>query len=272
MKRIVLWLFPMIALAVAPWSAAQASNVEYSFNSKLEGWTFDSSAPGSLYWEWQKQTSSTEGALHAWIGSPSPAPLAMAWALSPLFEISQQGNPTPQPYVHVDFSHWTDFPVSGATSSIDPLALGQVQFQFMRTTDTSWSDWLAAPMLWSGTSQGHHPPNYGPPSLPPLIENGGSFAGRSPDFDNHVTSMFDIDWNAFTPALGNGDLIQFRFMAGITGELPSAQTPQIVWELNSVGIDGVREVPVPEIDPAGIGSVLALVTGALGLVERRRRA
>ena len=27
---------------------------------------------------------------------------------------------------------------------------------------------------------------------------------------------------------------------------------------------------VPEIDPAGMGSVLALVTGALGLVERRR--
>ena len=30
--------------------------------------------------------------------------------------------------------------------------------------------------------------------------------------------------------------------------------------------------PVPEIDPVGIGSVLALVTGALGLLERRRRA
>jgi hypothetical protein len=28
--------------------------------------------------------------------------------------------------------------------------------------------------------------------------------------------------------------------------------------------------PVPEIDPAGMGSVLALVTGALGLLERRR--
>lgn len=29
-------------------------------------------------------------------------------------------------------------------------------------------------------------------------------------------------------------------------------------------------IPVPEIDPAGIGSVLALVTGAIGLLERRR--
>ena len=28
--------------------------------------------------------------------------------------------------------------------------------------------------------------------------------------------------------------------------------------------------PVPEIDPSGMGSVFALVTGALGLLERRR--
>jgi hypothetical protein len=27
---------------------------------------------------------------------------------------------------------------------------------------------------------------------------------------------------------------------------------------------------VPEIDPAGIGSILAVVVGALGLLERRR--
>ena len=32
----------------------------------------------------------------------------------------------------------------------------------------------------------------------------------------------------------------------------------------------IAAAPVPEIDPAGMGSVLALVTGALGLLERRR--
>jgi hypothetical protein len=32
----------------------------------------------------------------------------------------------------------------------------------------------------------------------------------------------------------------------------------------------IAAAPVPEIDPAGVGSVLALVTGALGLIERRR--
>ena len=33
----------------------------------------------------------------------------------------------------------------------------------------------------------------------------------------------------------------------------------------------VGSTPVPEIDPAGMGSVLALVTGALGVLERRRQ-
>lgn len=40
-----------------------------------------------------------------------------------------------------------------------------------------------------------------------------------------------------------------------------------------IGLDNVSVVAstgVPEIDPAGMGSVLALVTGALGLMERRR--
>jgi hypothetical protein len=37
------------------------------------------------------------------------------------------------------------------------------------------------------------------------------------------------------------------------------------WVIGTAG-----SAAVPEIDPAGIGSVLALVTGALGLLERRR--
>lgn len=46
------------------------------------------------------------------------------------------------------------------------------------------------------------------------------------------------------------------------------------WTLSGSGDTVVMTVPgggVPEIDPAGMGSVLALVTGALGLLERRRR-
>ncbi len=43
-------------------------------------------------------------------------------------------------------------------------------------------------------------------------------------------------------------------------------------ETPGISINAVPEPStVPEIDPAGFGSVLALVTGALGLFERRRR-
>jgi hypothetical protein len=40
--------------------------------------------------------------------------------------------------------------------------------------------------------------------------------------------------------------------------------------LGGVTVNAVTTSAVPEIDPAGIGSVLALVSGALALIERRR--
>jgi len=65
---------------------------------------------------------------------------------------------------------------------------------------------------------------------------------------------------------------------------PVPTTHVTQWELHGAGFpnntDGdlqltnmlvVTGSPVPEIDPAGLGSVLALVTGTLGLLERRRR-
>ena len=41
---------------------------------------------------------------------------------------------------------------------------------------------------------------------------------------------------------------------------------------NFYGVSSELTVPngVPEIDPAGMGSVLALVSGTLGLLERKR--
>jgi len=48
----------------------------------------------------------------------------------------------------------------------------------------------------------------------------------------------------------------------------NAYSPSVggLWTVASGG----TPISIPEIDPAGIGSVLALVTGALGLLERRR--
>jgi hypothetical protein len=46
----------------------------------------------------------------------------------------------------------------------------------------------------------------------------------------------------------------------------------ILAPLVALGIQLVREpAPVPEIDPASFGSALALVVGALGILERRAR-
>jgi len=38
----------------------------------------------------------------------------------------------------------------------------------------------------------------------------------------------------------------------------------------AISFGTTQSAPVPEIDPSGVGSVLALVSGALGLLERRR--
>ena len=50
------------------------------------------------------------------------------------------------------------------------------------------------------------------------------------------------------------------------GVLPVAQTLRLKSPPQASG-----RASVPEIDPAGIGSVLVLVGGGLGLLERRRK-
>jgi hypothetical protein len=69
-------------------------------------------------------------------------------------------------------------------------------------------------------------------------------------------------------------------MATLTSEMQSITMTETIPVDAKIGIDtdnnGSRELldpislSVPEIDPAGMGSVLALITGALGLLERRR--
>lgn len=68
---------------------------------------------------------------------------------------------------------------------------------------------------------------------------------------------------SFTGTPYAGDNYVFDTTAG-TLQVTSANS-------NSTFTASLNGSPVPEIDPAGMGSVMALVTGALGLVERRRR-
>lgn len=64
----------------------------------------------------------------------------------------------------------------------------------------------------------------------------------------------------------------WEYQTGLTGTPGDLQTlGSGVYAMNLGGGTGVQTIsPVPEIDPAGMGSVLALVAGAVGCLERRR--
>ena len=78
-----------------------------------------------------------------------------------------------------------------------------------------------------------------------------------------------FDWAS---AVGSPNAGVFSFTTGSTG--PSGNIVVYVnsqgGRINLGGVSVSANSTVPEIDPAGMGSVLALVSGALALLERRR--
>jgi len=80
------------------------------------------------------------------------------------------------------------------------------------------------------------------------------------------------DWTFVTAVGGISGFSPDKFFVS-TGNFANAFTGSfsVVQRVNSLAIS-YSPADVPEIDPSGMGSVLALVTGALGLLERRRLA
>jgi hypothetical protein len=79
------------------------------------------------------------------------------------------------------------------------------------------------------------------------------------DWSTPLFQVTDHGSFSFVQAVAPGTTIDFAAYGGYAyGNTPI--DARISGSLNAV----------PEIDPAGLGSVLALVTGALGIVERRR--
>lgn len=96
----------------------------------------------------------------------------------------------------------------------------------------------------------------------PLQEINGSWTGSVPLTWEQVTVSTTITESS--PALGKAVQFVFDQSNGSNGS-----TTSMIY-LDNVSLQFTPSSPVPEIDPAGMGGVLALVTGALGLLERRR--
>ncbi len=98
--------------------------------------------------------------------------------------------------------------------------------------------------------------------------NGGPGAYQTFDMNGNVR-----EWNDLTGVSGTNR----GFRGGAWGQnatfLPSTSRaePRAQDEDNAFSGFRLASPGVPEIDPAGMGSVAALLTGALGLLERRRR-
>lgn len=255
-------------------ATASAGNVNFNFNaSPGAGWTVENlgavSGTSPTAWEWTAGPSSTEGGWHSRRGPESP--LAATALVSPFFEVDDVG----QHFVRVAMQHRYDFPT--VTGSV--LALGQVHFSI------NGGAWLGIRTADFTQMANHHWPTYTDPPGPlpaPLISKTQqptgypgdgwdvqAFAGTTPDFetgDHHATTItlpFPPDG---TYAFGPGDYLRFRLVMAI--QVPgTADDPPINWELNSLQVDGVSAVIVPEPDALALLGLGAAV-GAVGLRRR----
>jgi sulfatase modifying factor 1 len=120
--------------------------------------------------------------------------------------------------------------------------------------------------------------SYGLDSNQNYLTDVGAFSGSSSfygtfDQNGNVVQWNDLDGLASSGSrrgrLG-GDWYE-RNPFNLSSSSIYSTAPSTENEVGGFRLAGsVNSAPVPEIDPAGIGSVLALVTGALGLLERRR--
>lgn len=108
---------------------------------------------------------------------------------------------------------------------------------------------FSAPNVWvNGTTS---------TSADPLVWTGGS--GPNPPFYNYLGDSY----GAYA-----GNLTTSDFNWVVDSGVSTSETHAFYGVSAELTVGGSS--PVPEIDPAGMGSVLALVMGALGLLERRR--
>ena len=103
----------------------------------------------------------------------------------------------------------------------------------------------------------------------PNIKIDGLIVGNTDDPTTYTGSL--VDGTISTEPLGN--ILAMRGVADVIASSwieGASSFYGVSYRFYGLSDDLTVASAVPEIDPAGIGSVLALVTGALGLIERRR--
>ena len=182
-------------------------------------------------------TDSSDVSLSPWIAQ-SFVTNSQAWTLTSATLFFKAYNPSGNLFVDV-YSNATDVPGSslgGLSGSDNPASEGQYTYTSTGISlDPSTTYWLVA-----GVSSGDG--SYGW-----VYDNTGSITSTGvwsiPSTSTYaVTTDGGSDWGSY-------DGFPLLFSIEATATSPS---------------------PVPEIDPNSLGSVLALVLGSLGLLERRR--
>lgn len=112
----------------------------------------------------------------------------------------------------------------------------------------------------------------------PLLFTAGATIGSGPDYASPFSAtVFSNPIRGAVGDFGPSSFLGFRTSGGQYGYIETLWTASNnTFRLISAAYESTPGVAistpssVPEIDPAGMGSILALVTGALGLLERRR--
>jgi len=188
--------------------------------------------------------------------------------------------------------------ISGTAPAVNPGAT------FYIPTADQW--YKAAYYKGGGTNAGYW--NYATQTdaAPTRVTASGTGVGSAGSTGNFANFNYGASWNGgnnFTTTVGtnggenaygafdmNGNVYELNDLTGaagtnrgwrggswyVTSALDMSSSSSYTFPASDETADvGFRLAspfiaPVPEIDPAGMGSVLALVTGALGLLERRR--
>jgi autotransporter-associated beta strand protein len=105
------------------------------------------------------------------------------------------------------------------------------------------------------------------------IDVNGSFISMLDASAGGLTLGGSVNFNTLAAPTGNLVFATYQSLAGTFGSitgLPTGYSIDYAYLGNQIALVQSGPGGVPEIDPAGLGSIVALVAGALGMLERRR--